>query len=94
MVSRPSSPLPIAVDRDLGGRVEPVLGDDRDQRAGLPLGRDDLVGLRDGGLGRLLDDHVLAGLERLDRHLAVPAGRGADHDDVDVDGCKRLGERG
>ena len=38
---------------------------------GSALGGDDVVGLRDGHLGRLLDDDVLAGLEGLDGDLGV-----------------------
>ena len=72
--------------RHLGGRVEPVLRDDRDLSTGAALRGDDLIGLRHGCLGGLLDDHVLAGLERLDGCLAMPAGRSADRHHVDVNG--------
>ena len=70
----------------LGRRVEPVLRDDRNLSANAALSGDDLIGLRHCGLGGLLDDHMLAGLEGLDGDLAVPAGWGADRHHVDVDG--------
>jgi hypothetical protein len=76
----------------LGGRVEPVLRDDRDQGAGLVLGLDDPIGAGHGDLGGLLHDDVLAGLEGLDGHLAVPPGRRADHHDVDLLGGQRAGQ--
>jgi hypothetical protein len=69
-----------------------VLGDDRHERAGPPLGLDDLVNLLDGDLGGLLDDDVFARVEGFDGHRAVQAGRRCDRDDVDVLVCQRLGQ--
>jgi hypothetical protein len=71
---------------NLGGGVESVLGNDRYQRAGLLLCGDDVVNLGESDLRRLLDDHVFASFQRLDRHLGTAAGRCADDDDVDI-GC-------
>src|SRR6187200_3214070 len=70
--------------RYLSGGVEPVLRDDCNLSASAALSGDDLIGLRHGSLGGLLDDHVLAGLEGLDGYLAVPTGWGADRHHVDV----------
>ena len=80
--------------RHLGRRVEPVLRDNRDLSTGAALSRDDLIGLRNRGLGGFLDDHVLACLQGLDGDLAVPAGWCADRHHVDVNGLQCIGQRG
>src|SRR5439155_20577635 len=57
-------------------------GDDADV---LSLGEfDQAVGFIDGGGHRLVDVHVLAGVDRLEGVLGVQADRGYDRDQVDV----------
>src|SRR5688572_18884228 len=70
-----------------------MLRDHRHQLSGLALRLDDLISLRHRGFSRFLDDHVLAGLERLDRHLAMPTSRCAHHNNVDGDCGESFGER-
>ena len=83
------------VDGHLGGRVEAVLGDDGDQSDRTPAGRAMISSVRSTVIsGRLLDDHVLAGLAA-PRWPPRPcgAGRGADHHDVDPSVAgQRLGQ--
>ena len=50
------------------------------------------IGLVQGHLGRLLDDHVLAGCQGFDSHLAVGSGRGAHDDHIDLDSRQRIGQ--
>ena len=60
----------------------------------LALRLDDLVGLLDRHLGRLLDDDVLAGRERLLGDHAVQPGRACRRDHVDLLGRQGVGEGG
>jgi hypothetical protein len=50
------------------------------------------MSVRNGGLSGFLDDHVFAGLQRLDRYIAMSAGRCANDDDVDGNRGESIGE--
>ena len=73
-------------------RVVPLHQVGDQQPVPLPGGGDQLVGLGDGQGQRLLDDHVLAGLQGGHRLRVVEERRGGDVDHVQVVAAEELAE--
>ena len=66
--------------------------EDREHPSGPPGGLDHAIGLGQRDRHRLVDDDVLAGLERLHGQVGVGVVRGRDHDQIDVGGRDELRE--